>query len=212
MRDSIAAITLFVTIFSNLAVGQCEKEIEKKGIIIYTCVNTHSSFKSAEASFTLRSNLSNFVRFLWDVPQYDNWQYKTIEPRILTVVDAHEIYYYVRINSPPFVQDRDLVIAMNVSQDSLTKIVTVTMKSIPEYLPKTENVVRVIHSDAQFTVKPINAKTIHVSYQIAAEPGGDIPAWLINAFIEDGPYYTFLKMKKVLDDHYTFNAFEGIRD
>jgi hypothetical protein len=198
----------------NFAYGfaQCEKEIEREGITIYTCENSESDFRSVKAEFTVHTNLSNFVRLIWDVKNYDKWQYRTIMPRVLKVVDFQCVYYYVKINSPFPVSDRDLAIDMRVTQDSLTKNVTITMTSMPDYIEEFRGVTRVIKSKAEFIAKPIDDKSIQIFYHIAAEPGGYVSARLANLFAKDGPYFTFQKLKAMLDHQYSAKAFGRIKD
>jgi len=47
-------------------------------------------------------------------------------------------------------------------------------------------------------VKQENEKEISIRFQYYADPGGDIPAWLVNSFIEKTPYKTLLNLRQLL--------------
>jgi hypothetical protein len=41
-------------------------------------------------------------------------------------------------------------------------------------------------------------QTVHINYILEADPGGDIPAWLSNEFVDKGPFETFKKLGEIL--------------
>jgi hypothetical protein len=42
------------------------------------------------------------------------------------------------------------------------------------------------------------AKTISIVYIFDAEPGGSLPAWVVNMFTDKGPYESFKKLSELL--------------
>ena len=42
------------------------------------------------------------------------------------------------------------------------------------------------------------AKTISIVYIFEVEPGGSLPAWVVNMFADKGPYETFKKLSDML--------------
>jgi hypothetical protein len=45
-------------------------------------------------------------------------------------------------------------------------------------------------------VSVIDSRTIKAEYTLYADPGGSVPAWLVNLFIADGPLESFQKLKE----------------
>jgi hypothetical protein len=42
------------------------------------------------------------------------------------------------------------------------------------------------------------AKTIQIMYTFEANPGGSVPAWLVNSFADKGPFESFKKLENIL--------------
>jgi hypothetical protein len=84
-----------------------------------------------------------------------------------------------------------LVLHLKINQDSVTKILMVTIKNMPDYLPPVEDVVRVPSSSTTLTFIPLSESRLKVSCYVSVDPGGQIPAWVINMFSTQGPYETF---------------------
>jgi hypothetical protein len=43
-----------------------------------------------------------------------------------------------------------------------------------------------------------SAKSIHIVYTFEADPGGSIPAWMVNSFADKGPFESFKKLGQLL--------------
>jgi hypothetical protein len=59
-------------------------------------------------------------------------------------------------------------------------------------------IVRVKLLSMQYYVQMIGANKIHITYNIVVDPGGSIPAWMVNAFEVRGPFETFTKLAEFL--------------
>jgi hypothetical protein len=84
---------------------------------------------------------------------------------------------------------------MSILQNTENKIMTVEAKNIDGYLPANNKIVRVKYSRVNWTVTPINNKQFKVDYRIQIDPGGSVPAWLVNLSISKGPFESFMKLK-----------------
>jgi hypothetical protein len=84
---------------------------------------------------------------------------------------------------------------LTVSQDPSTKVVTIDGPAVPGFVPPKKGVVRIDHSAGKWVITPIGPKQVHIEYSIHVDPGGDLPAWLINIFGTDAPMKIFKKLK-----------------
>ena len=55
-----------------------------------------------------------------------------------------------------------------------------------------------MQSSAQWIIIPEKNGVLNAEYRLLVEPGGNIPAWLVNLAVVDGPFDTNLKMKEWL--------------
>jgi len=69
---------------------------------------------------------------------------------------------------------------------------------VPGYTPEKSGMVRVPRSDISWYVTMPSEKTISIVYIFDAEPGGSLPAWVVNMFTDKGPYESFKKLSELL--------------
>ena len=46
----------------------------------------------------------------------------------------------------------------------------------------------------------VNGSDLKVSYFLNVDPGGSIPAWLVNLAVAEGPYESFRNLKRQLSE------------
>ena len=189
----------FLGIFSANAQGQWQLRKEQSGIRIFMRSNAHSSFNEIKVEMTIQSKLSSLVALLLDVPNHTHWVYNVKTSYVLKKMAENELYFYEVIDSPFPASDRDLIVHLKISQDSATKIMTVSAINIPDYLPPKKNIVRVPVSKETWRVVPAGANYLRIEYYLEIDPGGSIPAWLINNFAEKGPYESFRHLQEQVD-------------
>ncbi len=191
LRHIFISILLFLS--WNLCSGQndCDLKISKDSIFVYTCKNPTSNLKAIKCNFTIRTTLSKLAGYILDVPAYTQWQYNTIESDLVKVISENEIIYRAVVHAPWPVTDRELVVKVKITQDPSSKIMTVRASNISSYLPENNDYVRIKESFGAWIVTPQEDGLLKVVYSFKVDPGGSIPAWLLNLAIAEGPYQTF---------------------
>ena len=200
--NQIATILIIIQ-FSPLlpslsAQSNCTLKKDKDNIKVYSCEGG-SKFKSVMADFVINATLSQYVDVLLDIQKYNEWHYKVVNPRLLKKISDSELIYYTQISAPWPISNRDLVLRLKLHQDRITKVLTVTLESIPDYLPQIKNIVRVPQSYSKMTLRPVGDSKLEVHYFIQVDPGGNIPPWLANTVSTHGPYETFKKLIERLE-------------
>jgi START domain len=188
---------------ASAAFGQpdCVLKKDADGIKIFACNSDKSKFKSIKASFTADATLSQISDMIMDIGNYKQWQYNTSKANILKGINDHTLIYYVEISAPRPVNNRDMVTQLSIRQDSLTKIVTVQTKGLPEYIAPKEGVIRVPVSAGKWTITPAGPSKVNVVYEIQIDPGGSVPTWMVNMVSAQAPYQSFLNLKSQLGRH-----------
>jgi START domain len=62
-------------------------------------------------------------------------------------------------------------------------------------VPVKSGVVRIANSKGKWVLSPVNKGRVKIVYTLHADPGGSLPAWLINMFVTKGPSQSFRKLK-----------------
>jgi hypothetical protein len=195
-------VILFLALITSVKVSQPNWELKKTGpgIFIYTSNTDISAIKDIKATLDLKGSLSSVVSVVTDLKSYPKWIYNCSEGRVLSMVGDSELYFYQRIYAPWPVSDRDLCSHYKIRQNPETLELTVVSKAVPNLLPEIEGVVRVKKSKTQWRIRPIGNNILKGEYYLSVDPGGDVPAWLINLFITEGPYGSLLKLKSIINE------------
>ncbi|MHA4809746.1 START domain-containing protein [Flavitalea flava] len=168
---------------------------DKEGIAIYTRTLPDSRFNAVKVECTLTATLSQFVAVILDVNTGTEWEYSTKSSILLKQVSPSELYYYSEVSVPWPVSNRDFIAHLKAVQDPGTKVVTIYGPTIPDYIPEKKDIVRVLRSEGKWIITPIAGNRVKVEYTLRVDPGGNVPAWLINMFATKGPYESFKKLK-----------------
>jgi hypothetical protein len=177
-----------------------ELKNEKSGIKVYTSAVTDSKFKAIKVDCELKASLSQIFNLLLDIKNGPEWLYHTKSCTLIKQVSPDELYYYSEINIPWPVQNRDFVAHLKVRQNPDTKVVTVDGPAVPGFVPLKNGIVRVRSSKGLWVITPLTNGRIRVVYTLQLDPGGNLPAWLVNLFAAEGPLKSFegllLQLKK----------------
>lgn len=164
------------------------------GVIVYTRTMAGSDINEIKATFELPCSINTAVACVTDIANYPKWIYATSESRVLKVTSPTEFSIYQRINTPWPLNDRDICGNYVMKQDPITLDVNITTHAEPKLVPTKAGVVRIQFNRTIWNIKPMAKNKLHCEYFITFDPGGTVPAWMINLFISEGPYSSLTKL------------------
>ena len=170
----------------------------RAGIRVYHRPVEGSRIKALKAECEIAASVSEVVALIMDVGAAGKWVCHTKSCTLIRKISATELYYYTEVSLSWPLDNRDFVTHLKVSEDLVTKIVTIQAPAIPGHLPVRKGIVRVSKSQSTWIIAPAGAQTTRVVYTLQVDPGGAIPAHIVNIFACQGPVETFLGMKKEL--------------
>lgn len=168
----------------------------RDGIKVLTRTESASGLKEIKVQCTVKASLSQMVALVMDVNAGVDWVYATRSSTLLKRVSASELYYYSEVEMPWPLSNRDFIAHLIVSQDAVTKTVTINGPTVPGYVPEKEDLIRVQHSTGKWLLSPAANHSVLIDYTLLVDPGGSIPTWLVNLFATKGPMETFRKLKQ----------------
>lgn len=184
---------------TGIAQTNCELKKEKDNIKIYGCPVEGSALNAIRVEFEVNSTVEKYIPIVLDVTHYHEWRYREFNHKVLKIISDHEIIYYARVGTPFPLSDRDLVLHLTLNRDSVTKILTAKIESMPDYIPPVDGVVRVPSSLSTMTLTPLSESKLKVNCLVRINPGGQVPAWVINMFSTQGPYETFKNLREKME-------------
>lgn len=154
-----------------------------------------SSLKEYRAETSIKTSLNALLAVLDDASNHKQWLYDCTESKRLKTVNVFEGYNYYIQHTPWPLTNRDMITKYKVTQDAVTKAITIQLTGSKDYIPETDNV-RVPKLNGFWQFIPQSNKEIKVIYQLHSEPGGSVSASLANAFVVDIPFNTILNLKE----------------
>lgn len=171
---------------------------EKDGISVYQSEVKNSKYKSIKVECTLEGSFDKLMKILNDVSLHQQWVYNNKTSSLVKRISSTEFYYYSETSLPWPMANRDAIVHIKMTRDSLDRFLKIIAKAEPGYLPEKNGKVRVLQSNVQWHVTMPAAKTIHIVYTFEADPGGSVPSWLVNSFADKGPHESFKKLAALL--------------
>lgn len=193
------AVFIFVLFFLPLEVQtDCALKKDEDGIKVYTCKSEAERLKSLRAEFILENaSVGQLEKFLLDVNSYTKWQYKVIESDLLTKTNDEEMTYRTVVDAPWPVENRELIVKYISKKDTVQQTMDIVITSIDSDYPENDDLVRVPSSYATWHILTVD-KDLKVEYALRIDPGGSVPAWLVNMAMADGPHESFRNLKSEL--------------
>lgn len=194
---------LFATLFSinsQAASSEWELELEedKAELKIYTRKIEGSSLKEFKGEMLVDTTLSTIVALMLDSGAAPKWMHQCEKFEVVERVEEHHLIIHFINGAPWPVSDRDAVVSSKMYQNPETLEVRIDVKALNDYLPEDDDFVRIPRMAGFWSFTP-QADKVLVRYQVHAEPGGSLPAWLANSVVVDTPQYTMLNMLDMLE-------------
>jgi hypothetical protein len=173
-------------------------EKQANGITVYTANVAHSDRKYIKVTAELEGTLNDVMAVFQNIAQQKDWVYSTKQAYLIQQSNGHSLLYYNETSLPWPASNRDIAISMKLTEDSIQHKLIVTQEGKPNAIPPNKGIVRIPHLSANWQFRKVAAKQLSVDYFMDIDPGGSLPAWVINLFIAKGPYETFSKLRELL--------------
>lgn len=185
----------------------------KDGIEVYTKHLIGSDYKAVKTVCMVNASLSTIAAVLMDVNRTTEWVYSTERCKILKQYSPMDLMYYAEVGLPWPASNRDFIIRITLTQDPTTKVITIRALNMPTYMSELPSLVRIQRSSGLWTITPVGLHRVRIEYELQVDPGGLLPAWLVNLFAADGPYESFKNLQQqVQKPIYQHAGLSGIVD
>ena len=168
---------------------------EKDGIKVYTRPEKNSSLKSFRGVMDIHSTMERICTMIGNPNNREWWDKNLSEVKVLSM-EKNSYSFYMVVDLPWPVTDRDVCIETHVSTDAVTGIRTVSAQQLLNVVPENPDLVRIKKYWQTWTIQPRENGIIHLELEGFADPAGSIPAWLYNMFISDTPLKIMREVKK----------------
>jgi len=195
-------LALILLLLPTICIAQDSWELKKNedGIAVYTRKLDNEKFKEIHVVCEINGNIKQLYGILQNVNHHKDWVYGTMDSHLINRNSADTIYYYSSVHLPWPASDRDLTVQLILKRDNNDKTLHVHAMGINNLLPKKPKLVRVPYSLGLWNVSTLNGNKIKIDYIFSVDPGGSLPAWLVNMMAVRGPFNTFKNLKGLMEN------------
>jgi hypothetical protein len=199
-----AGIRIFLLFFSCLIISKAFSQSNwkltknKDGIQVYQRDAKNSNFKNIKVECTLEGSFEKLIAIINNVNHYKDWVYNNKTTSLLKRVNGYEFYYYTETFLPWPLDNRDAVMHTKITKDSSNRVLKINAVAVPNYIAQKGGKVRITRSEINWNVTKISSNNIRIVYTFETDPGGNVPAWLVNSFADKGPFESFKKLGELL--------------
>jgi len=169
----------------------------KNGIEVFTRTMEDSKFKEYKTVCEINASPKELLDILTDVEHYPEWMAYVKVAELLEKKGEDEFYVYSEVKVPWPFDNRDQITKSIVMRNKNTRVDSLEILIIPAYLPEKMGIVRMPAGRGLWSFTPVEDGKTEVYHQFGGDPGGNIPAWIVNMFLVDGPYKTMLGLQEV---------------
>ncbi|MEJ2593806.1 MAG: START domain-containing protein [bacterium] len=202
VNKSVFSLMLSLLIACSTLVGQEDTLTDwnlakdKNGIQVYTRDTENSKFKEYKSVTEMSASPERLLEILLDVEDYTTWMSNVKVAEILDQQGEDNYYIYSEVNVPWPFDNRDQITLSEVIREPSTGSIRIRITILPDYKPEKKGVVRVSSGNGLWAFTPLGNGKTRVYHRFAGDPGGSIPAWVVNIFLVDGPYKNMIGLRE----------------
>lgn len=170
---------------------------DKEDIKVFTRAQEGWPIKGFRAETNIKASTEDLIETVLNATEFTAWMNDMKKSSILETKPDGTVITYYELSIPWPMQNRDAVGAMLVREEDETTYVEVDI--LTDYLPEYPKLVRMTRSVGFWSFTKSQDGGIDVVYQFIADPEGNVPGWIANLFLVDGPYQTLINLRERLE-------------
>ena len=193
-RVVFAIIIGLVAICTVHGQGEWKLRKESDGIYAYTRNIEESRFDEYRVETTMKGNLKSFYALMKDFDSYPMFFPDTENIQILKdLPDEHVIY--IHTNAPFPAKDRDGVFRNVFSYSADSGLLRIDIACVNDGYVPNKKLIQIQTCGGFWEVTEKNQDEIFIRHQFVADPGGKVPAFIINLKTVQNPIKTLKSMR-----------------
>jgi len=193
-----SAFFLLFAMFFGHSQKKTNLALDKEGIKIYLTKLDTTPFKEYRAIMTVKANIDTVVKQILDIKSLQKWNFKTRKSELIRKVSDTSWIFYMNHHLGWPVQDRDHVSKVTLIKKEAEQ--TITIFPANNVLKEKEGIIRLTNFKGFWYLKKISDNQTLVMQQIYGNPGGSIPAFMVNMVVTKGPFESFKELRKRVEN------------
>jgi hypothetical protein len=173
-----------------------EKAIDKDGVVISTRPVDSTDFKEFLAETQMRGTIEKFKEILLDIERYHKWMPDCKSAEVVSMPSPDDITYHMKLKVPFPFQNRDIVQQLVLHEEE--NLLEIEIINRPDRVGKETKYVRMPVAKGKWEVRSISDNELSIHFQYYADPGGNIPPWLVNSFVVKNPHTILKRIREMM--------------
>lgn len=193
MKIILVIIAVFFNFSCLFSQDKWELEKQKDNVSVYLRKAANSNIKETKAFTVINAPMQSICDVIKDGDEYKNWVDQiSYSKKLKETGNVTFIYYCLKL--PIGFKNRDLVFKTTTENINKTSI-KLTVESAWNSYPEQSKYLRIKEAGGYWLLNEVQKGKTEVTYQFHVDPGGNIPSWLVNLFIVDGPFDTMKNLR-----------------
>lgn len=197
----VSYLISLLAVFPNTGLAQeneWELRTDKEKIKVYVRDRKNSSVKEFKATMKLNASLKKIEEIMDDYKSYHKWQLNVNKVTLLEQESDSVRYLYFITQLPWPLDNRDSIFRNLKVWSADSTALSYSNKNAPGHMPEKDQYVRIADASGFWKFKK-NGDELDIIYQWSGDPGGNIPAWIVNLFIVEGPFETLSNLRELVE-------------
>lgn len=170
---------------------------DEDGIQVYLRQVPDSNYQSFRGVAVIKADVRTLSDLQENLRVACKWLYACADMRLLTVKDD-TTWVYLTTALPWPAATRDMVLRVRTERPDDGSLIR-HLDAVPGMVERQPGQIRVTQLQGLWKMVPRGERETEVTYELQAEPAGDIPAWLANRFVIDAPAITLRTLRAVAE-------------
>ena len=170
---------------------------DEEGIVVYQREVPGTSFVSFRGIGVVKADIFDVYAVLFDTKNKTKLLSNCIDYQLLRYKGLGNLIIYTQTGAPfVFISNRDSVLETRVTfENAKNRILASFQKTDDSIFPPIDDAVRTVSVKGGWILEALVDGTTRVTYEVNADPGGLLPAWLVNLGSRKLPLNTIRNMR-----------------
>ena len=169
-----------------------------EGISVYTRKVEGSAILEFKATMTVDAPLAKIIPLFEDVKGLTSWYYQCTHVELIKDEGPQDKILYIVLHFPWPVTERDSVFRRSKSTDERNSSISYSIQALPEFFPVQKGKIRVLMIDSLWRFTPLPHGKTEIYFRQHSNPGGSIPAFLVNVMAVDTPFHSLKTLRQLI--------------
>ncbi len=197
----IMLLTIFFSFEASAEKGEWRKVLENDEITVFSKSRGTKGYNEVMGEMHFGSpEHMGLVEIFMNPDQYSNWIFGVGHSKMLKKLNHFDYLVYMIADLPWPAKDRDCMARVSFFKDSLDGATVVNIDHLPGLFPEQKGVVRAEVFESRWRLTPDPKKgELKLSIGLYAEPGGVLPAFIVNLFFKHVNMFTMKNIPPLIE-------------